>query len=81
MPVDPSSITDYAWADIAKAAKACMLNSAMAGFKYKMPDGRELQRMSFTEAKALYEMAMAQIAADSAGTNGAGIVLAEFGDS
>jgi hypothetical protein len=81
MAFDPSTLTDYSWSDIAKAAKASMVASAMGGNTISV-NGRNLGRISIDEAKKLYELAtqmVADEAAASTGTDG-GLALVQFGE-
>lgn len=79
MAIDVSQLTDYSWADIAKAAKGSLMASAAGGAEYRMPDGRMLRRLSEEEAERLYNTAIAMQNAES-GTDGGGIALAQFGE-
>lgn len=79
MPINPADLTDYAWSDIAKAAKASMMSSAVGGAEYRMPDGRMLRRMTIDEATALYETATAMANAEANAASGGGNVLVRRG--
>lgn len=79
MALDPSTLTDFAWSDIRKAAKYAMVGAAMGGANL-MINGRSLGRISISEAKKLYEMAEDMIAAESTDAAG-GIALVQFGDA
>lgn len=78
MALDLSSLTDYAWADIAKAAKVAMVNSALGGNTLTI-EGKTIGRISIEEAKSLYSMATEMIALEDAGENGGGNVLVRIG--
>jgi hypothetical protein len=78
MAFDPSTLTDFSWSDIKKAAKAAMVNAAMGGATYTI-NGRQLGRISITEAKALYELAT-QMEADEASDSADGIALVRYGE-
>lgn len=79
MAVDLSSLTDYAWADIAKAAKAAMVNAAVGGGTLTI-NGRTITRISVEEARKLYQFATEQAAIDEAGSVGGLNALVEFGE-
>lgn len=78
MAIDVSALTDYAWSDIAKAAKTAMLTAALGGGELTI-SGRTIRRLSITEAKALYEMAI-QMIEDEAGTSQGGVALVRYGE-
>lgn len=79
MALDPSTLTDFSWSDIKKAAKAAMVNAAMGGNTLTI-NGRTIGRISITEAKKLYEMAEDMIAAESTDASG-GTALVQFGEA
>lgn len=74
MALDLSTLTDYSWSDIAKAAKVAMVNAALGGSTLTV-NGRTIGRITIKEATDLYEMAQAQVQAESAGGAGGGNVL------
>lgn len=78
MAIDLSSLTDYAWSDIAKAAKTAMVNAAIGGTSLSI-NGRQIGRISIEEAKKLYQLAQDQIAAESSVSNN-GIALVQYGE-
>jgi hypothetical protein len=80
MALDLSTLTDYAWSDIAIAAKTAMVNAALGGNTLTI-DGKTIGRISIDEAKSLYALAQEQIALEDAGANGDGIVLVRFGEA
>jgi hypothetical protein len=79
MAIDLSTLTDYAWADIAKAAKAAMVNAALGGNTLSI-NGRTIGRISIDEASKLYDLATQQAAADANNTGGMN-VLVQFGEA
>lgn len=80
MPIDATDLTDYAWSDVAKAAKASLMAAAVGGAEYRMPDGRNLRRLSVEEATKLYQMAIAMANEESNTESGGGNALVRFGD-
>ena len=80
MSIDLSSLIDYAWSDIAKAAKLAMVQNALGGNTLRAPDGREIGRISMKEAQELYNFALAQANAEASGSTG-NSVLVQFGDA
>lgn len=81
MAIDVSALTDYAWSDIAIAAKHAMITAAMGGGELRMSDGRMIKRLTIDEAKALYALATESAAAEAAGESGGGIVLVRRGSA
>lgn len=77
MALDLSTLADYSWADIAKAAKQAMVTTALGGSTLTI-NGRTIQRITIDDAKTLYELATAQVAAEQAGCNGSGNILVNF---
>jgi len=79
MAIDVSTLTDYAWSDIAKAAKTAMITAALGGGQLTI-NGRSIGRISIKDAQALYELAQAQVEAAAAGESvgGGGNVLVKF---
>jgi hypothetical protein len=78
MAIDTALLTDYSWSDIAKAAKQAMMTIAVGGTSMRMPDGRMIERMTIADAKALYDVAVANQAAEEDGGNG--MALVQFGE-
>ena len=78
MAIDVTLLTDYAWADIAKAAKTAMIHAALGGNTLVI-NGRTIGRISITEAEKLYTIATERAAID-AGTSGNGQAFAAFHD-
>lgn len=76
MAIDLSSLTDYAWSDIAKAAKHAMVQAAVGGNMLSI-NGRSIGRISIDEAKKLYELAI-QMQADEASDTSGGIALIQY---
>lgn len=76
MAIDVSQLTDYSWADIAKAAKTAMLSAALGGAQLQI-NGRIIQRITVNEATQLYELAVRQMTNDANPSDG-GIILAVF---
>jgi hypothetical protein len=78
MAVDTSLLTDYTFAQIKLAAKHAMVSAAVGGAELRMPDGRNIGRISPEQARSLYEWAdeMAQIEDNLGGMN----ALANFGE-
>lgn len=79
MAIDTSTLVDYAWSDIARAAKTAMMTAAMGGNNLTI-NGRTIGRISISEARTLYGMALEMIDAENAGAEGGGNILARFGD-
>lgn len=80
MAIDVTQLTDYAWSDIAKAAKSAMMSAAVGGAEYRMPDGRSLRRLTMDEAISLYETATAMANAEASSATGGGVVLVRRGE-
>lgn len=78
MAIDLSTLTDYSWADIKKAAKHAMVSAAVGGGTLSI-SGRTIGRISITEAKSLYELAEQMIADESTDSSG-GIALVRYGE-
>jgi len=78
MAIDTSLLTDYSWADIAKAAKHAMMQAAVGGNTLQI-SGRTIGRISIDEAKKLYETAI-QMQNDEGTTANAGLALVRFGE-
>lgn len=78
MALDLSTLTDYAWADIQKAAKAAMVNAAIGGNNLTI-NGRAIGRISIAEAKLLYDTAT-QMLTDETNSEAPGMVLVRYGD-
>ena len=78
MAVDTTLLTDYTWAQIKLAAKHAMVSAAVGGKELRMPDGRNIGRISIQEARDLYQLAdeMEQTEANAGGMN----ALAQFGE-
>lgn len=76
--IDLTTLTDYAWADIAKAAKAAMVSAAMGGGTLTI-NGRTITRINIDQAKKLYQLALEMQAADAGGIDGTS-VLVQFGN-
>ena len=81
MAIDISTLTDYPWSDIAKAAKQAMVANALGGHELKFPDGRSITRCTMQEAKDLYTLASNMAAQEAAGDQGGGIALVRFGEA
>jgi hypothetical protein len=77
MATDVTQLTDYAWADIAKAAKQAMLSAALGGASLTI-NGRIIQRITIDDARKLYELATQMVESDLAGESGGGNVLVQF---
>lgn len=78
MAIDLSTLTDYAWADIAVAAKHAMVSAAVGGGTLTI-DGRTIGRISIEQAKVLYEMATEQVAIEDVDSGG-GTALVQYGE-
>jgi hypothetical protein len=78
MALDLTTLTDYAWSDIQKAAKAAMVNAALGGSNLNI-NGRAIGRISISEAKILYDTAT-QMMVDEANTEAGGTVLVRYGE-
>lgn len=78
MAIDVSFLTDYSWADIAKAAKGAMMSSAIA--KEYTINGRKLGRCTMAEAIELYNLATSMAAQESDSDNTGGTALVQFGE-
>ncbi len=78
MALDPSTLTDFSWSDIRKAAKAAMVNAAMGGATLTI-NGRQLGRVTIEDAISLYRMSEEMIAAEDP-TSSDGIALMQFGE-
>lgn len=72
MSIDVSALTDYAWSDIAKAAKTAMITAALGGGELTI-NGRHIKRLTVDEAKSLYVMALTMLNDDN------GIALVQIG--
>ena len=80
MAIDLSTLTNYSWCDIAKAAKVAMVSTALGGTEL-MIGSRTIQRCTIKEARDLYAMATEMMALEDAGENGGGNVLVRWGES
>lgn len=78
MAIDTSLLTDYSWADIAKAAKTAMISAALGGNTLTI-NGRMIGRISIEEATKLYEFAI-QMQNDESTSAGNGLALVQFGE-
>jgi len=78
MAVDVSLLSDYAWSDIAKAAKMAMMNAALGGANYSI-NGRSFGRITIEQATKLYETAIA-MAEEEANAGYGKNALAQFGE-
>lgn len=78
MPIDVTQLTDYAWSDIAKAAKTAMMSAALGGSELTI-NGRRIGRITIAEAKVLYDMAQTEIANENPDSSG-GIALVKYGE-
>lgn len=78
MAIDTSLLTDYAWSDIAKAAKHAMMQAAVGGNTLQI-NGRTIGRISIDEAKKLYELAT-QMQNDDDTSSENGLALVQFGE-
>jgi hypothetical protein len=72
MALDLSTLTDYAWSDIAKAAKQAMVTAALGGSQLVI-NGRTISRITIGEAKDLYQLAM-EMSNVEAGDDGTALV-------
>lgn len=72
------AVVDYSWSDIAKMAKKAMLELTIS--QSTSINGRQLQRASMDDLKALYDMAIAQANAESNTDTGGDIALVQFGE-
>jgi hypothetical protein len=79
MAIDVTLLSDYAWSDIAKAAKMAMMSNAVGGNRLTI-SGRDIGRITIKEATALYELAQQQIADEASGQSGGGNVLVRYGE-
>jgi hypothetical protein len=81
MAFDLSTLTDYAWSDIAKAAKHAMVTAALGG-ENLIINGRTIGRISISDALELYNAATAVAEAEEAasGDSGGGTALVQFGE-
>lgn len=77
MAIDTTALTDYSWSDIAKAAKQAMITSAIGGSRLVI-NGRDITRISFTDAKELYSFAI-EMSDIEAGNDGNALV--QFGEA
>ena len=77
MALDLSTLGDYSWTDIAKAAKHAMVTTALGGNTLSI-NGRTVGRITIEDAKKLFELASEQISNEQAGQNGGGNVLVNF---
>ena len=78
MAIDVSALTDYSWADIAKAAKHAMITAAVGGGELTI-NGRHIGRISIKDAKLLYEFAT-QAVTDESTEGGGGTALVQYGE-
>lgn len=79
MAFDLSTLTDYSWSQIKVAAKNAMVNSALGGSRLVI-EGRDITRISISEATKLYTMACEMELSESGNSNDPGDVLIDFGD-
>lgn len=80
MPINTANLVDYAWSDIAKAAKTAMISAALGGGELII-NGRTIQRISIQDAQTLYALATEMVDAEAAGAAGGGNLLVQFGDA
>lgn len=78
MAIDTSLLTDYAWSDIAKAAKHAMMQAAVGGNTLQI-NGRTIGRIGIEDAKKLYELAI-QMQNDDDTSSENGLALVQFGE-
>jgi hypothetical protein len=74
-----SALGDPTWEELKRAAKYAMVTAALGGNNLTI-NGRTVGRVTIDQAKTLYDFAVEQIVAESAGANGSGNVLVEFRD-
>jgi hypothetical protein len=79
MALDLSTLSDFAWSDIAKAAKQAMVSAALGGNTMTI-NGRVVGRITIEEAKSLYQYATEQANVEANGENGS-IALVCYGDA
>ncbi len=81
MAIDVSTLTDYSWSDIAKAAKTAMITAALGGDELTI-NGRHIARITIDDAKTLYELATNMTAVEEAAAcdGGGGVALVQFGE-
>jgi hypothetical protein len=77
MAIDTAALTTYSWADIAKAAKQAMITSAIGGSRLVI-NGRDITRISVTDAKELYSFAI-EMQDIEAGNDGNALI--QFGEA
>lgn len=77
MAIDTSTLTDYAWSDIAKAAKTAMMSAALGGANLSI-NGRNIGRISIEDAALLYKLAIEQVNAET--DTGGDIALVRYGE-
>jgi hypothetical protein len=78
MAVDTSLLTDYTWAQIKLAAKHAMVSAAVGGGTLTI-NGRSIGRITISDAKKLYEMAV-EAENDESTDSGGGIALVQYGE-
>lgn len=81
MAFDTSQLVDYAWSDIALAAKQAMMSAALGGATLTMPGGKMIGRISIEDASKLYSLAQEMIALEASGPEGYGNVLVRLNPS
>jgi hypothetical protein len=80
MALNLSALTDYAWADIAKAAKVAMVHAALGGTTLTI-NGRNIGRITIEEATKLHEFASEMQAIEAAAGTGGLNALVQFGEA
>jgi hypothetical protein len=80
MALDLSTLTDYSWSDIKKAAKTAMVSSALGGSRLVV-NGNDITRISIDDAKKLYQLADEMIAIEGGDANVDGRALIQFDDA
>lgn len=78
MAFDLSTLGDYTWAELKKAAKSAMISAAIGGGTLTIKD-RTIGRITQQQAESLYNFAADQEQSELAGVTGDGIVLVTLG--
>jgi hypothetical protein len=74
MPIDTTQLVDYAWLDIAKAAKSAMIAAALGGANYTI-HGKSFGRITPQEARDLYDFAISMDNAEKSGPDGSTVLV------
>ena len=79
MAIDVSTLTDYSFAEIAKAAKSAMVSALVGGSTLAIA-GRTIGRVTPKEAADIYRWATEMDSITSSSSSPSGVAVASFRD-